>query len=354
MKTFHCNSCNQQVFFENVLCERCGHMLGYVEDLEDISAFDPDEAGFWRCLDPQSQRGSYKQCLNYAIEHVCNRMIPLNDPETLCKSCRLTLTIPALTTNANREYWYKLESAKRRLLYTLTHLNLPIHSRQDDPESGLAFEFLEDQHGKPKVHTGHSDGLITLNIAEADDAFRERTRTQLREPYRTLLGHFRHECGHYYFMRLMREGPMMDECRALFGDERVDYGEEIERHYREGPPPNWEASYISSYATMHPFEDWAETWAHYMHMVDTLDTASACGLMLAPPNPSEPSLQVEPVDAVMSSFSEMIDRWFPLTYVLNSLNRSMGTPDGYPFTLATPVIDKLRFIHRVIRLHGRG
>lgn len=135
MKTFHCNSCNQQVFFENVLCERCGHMLGYVEDIEDISAFDPDNNGFWLSLDPNSQASSYKQCQNYATEHVCNRMIPVDDPETLCKSCRLTLTIPSLTSDANREYWYKLERAKRRLLYTLTQLNLPIESRQDDPET---------------------------------------------------------------------------------------------------------------------------------------------------------------------------------------------------------------------------
>lgn len=354
MKTFHCNSCNQQVFFENVLCERCGHMLGYVYDLDDVSAFEPDNNGFWRSLDARTNGRSYKQCQNYIAEHVCNRMIPTDDPEALCKSCRLTLTIPTLSSDENREYWYRLERAKRRLLYTLSHLNLPIESREENPETGLAFEFLENQQGEPPVHTGHSDGLITLNIAEADDAYRERTRTRLHEPYRTLLGHFRHEIGHYYFMRLMQEGQLMDECRVVFGDERIDYGEEIERHYKQGPPANWAGSYISAYATMHPFEDWAETWAHYMHMVDTLETASACGLMLAPSNPSEPSLQVEPVDTVTRSFSEMIERWFPLTYVLNSLNRSMGTPDGYPFALASPVIDKLRFIHKVIRTQGQA
>jgi hypothetical protein len=352
MKTFHCDHCNQQVFFENVLCERCGHMLGYIADLGEISSFEPDDNGFWRSLDANAAGLSYKQCHNYAVERVCNRMIPLDDPAALCRSCRLTLTIPALTSGQNREYWYRLERAKRRLLYTLNQLGLPVVSRHDDPASGLAFEFLEDTTDGTRVHTGHSDGLITLNIAEADDAHREQARTQMNEPYRTLLGHFRHEIGHYYFMRLMHDSPLLEQCRTLFGDERADYGQALQRHYQEGPPAHWDANYISAYATMHPFEDWAETWAHYMHMVDTLETASACGLALAPQNPVEPSLPAEPVDTVTRSFTDMIDRWFPLTYALNSLNRSMGQMDGYPFALAPPVIDKLRFIHRVIKTHA--
>lgn len=347
MKTFHCDHCQQQVFFENVLCERCGHMLGFVEDLGEISAFEPADDGVWRSLDPHAEGRCYKQCQNYALERVCNRMIPLEDPNALCQSCRLTVVIPSLDTEQNREYWYRLEQAKRRLSYTLMELGLPLVSRQDDPEQGLAFEFLANTGDGPAVHTGHCDGVITLNIAEADDAYREKTRAQMHEPYRTLLGHFRHEIGHYYFMRLMHEGPLMDACRALFGDERADYGQALQRHYDQGPPPQWDSHYISAYATMHPFEDWAETWAHYLHMIDTLETATACGLSLSPANAQEPSMDT--TDQATLSFNAMIERWIPLTYVLNSLNRSMGLPDGYPFTLAQPVIDKLRFIHRVIR-----
>ncbi len=349
MKTFHCDHCNQQVFFENVVCERCGHMLGFVVDVDEISAFEPDGNGFWRSLAPHTSGRSYRMCHNYAVEHVCNCMIPLESPESLCQSCQLTTIIPTLHSNRNRELWYRLESAKRRLLYSLRELGLPVVSHQEDPDAGLSFEFKENTDSEPQIHTGHSDGVITLNIAEADDAYREKARTQMKEPYRTLLGHFRHEIGHYYFMRLMHEGPHMDRCRQLFGDERDDYGRAIQRHYEQGPPANWETSYISSYATMHPFEDWAETWAHYLHMVSTLETADACGLNLIPSNPTEPALIAEPEDAENQSFSAMIERWFALTYALNSLNRSMGQNDAYPFALAAPVIEKLRFVHRVIR-----
>lgn len=349
MKTFHCDYCHQQVFFENVRCEHCEHKLGFLEDLREVSAFEPDGAGQWRSLDSNAGGRSYRPCHNYAVEEVCNRMIPVDDSNSLCESCRLTAVIPQLDSEKNRHAWYLLERAKRRMRYTLVVLGLPLVSRHEDPVTGLAFEFLEQFPGDPPVHTGHADGVITINIAEADDGFREKTRKQMGEIYRTLLGHFRHEIGHYYFMRLMHEGPMLDECRRLFGDDREDYGEALQRHYDQGPPPGWEASYISAYATMHPYEDWAESWAHYMHMFDTLETANACGLALDPVDAREPSMDSDPSAQSSHAFDDMIGRWIPLTYVLNSLNRSMGLVDGYPFTLAQPVIEKLRFVHRVIR-----
>jgi hypothetical protein len=354
LRTFHCNRCQQQVFFENTLCERCGAMLGYLEDAGDISAFEADADGAWRSLDPEAGDRRYKPCHNYAVERVCNRVLPLDDPEALCGSCRLTTIIPSLASEQNRLYWYKLERAKRRMLYTLAQLELPIVSRREDPEAGLAFEFLENFDGGPSVHTGHNDGLITVNVAEADDAHRASTRVQMNEAYRTLLGHFRHEIGHYYFMRLIEHGPLIDQCRALFGDDTLDYDEAIQRHYHSGPPADWQASYISAYATMHPYEDWAETWAHYMHMVDTLETAAACGMALAPDHPEEPSMPAEPLDPETQRFRDLLERWFPLTYALNSLNRSMGTRDSYPFTLTPPVVEKLRFVHHAIRTGGQG
>ena len=355
LKTFHCDKCGQQVFHENVLCERCGSLLGFVEDTGDVHAFEADGDDLWRSLAPDGGDRRYRQCRNYAVERVCNRMIAHDDPQVLCASCRLTTIIPSLANEANRVYWYKLERAKRRMLYTLVQLDLPIVPRYEDPERGLAFEFLEYFSGGEPVHTGHNDGIITINIAEADDAHRASTRVQMNESYRTLLGHFRHEIGHYYFMRLLEGGsPMLDDCRALFGDDRIDYGQALQRHYDKGPPGNWQQSSISSYATMHPYEDWAETWAHYMHMVDTLDTATACGISLEPEHPEEPSMPVEALDADALSFRDMIERWFPLTYAMNNLARSMGTRDSYPFVLTPPVIDKLRFVHRVIRTKGQG
>jgi hypothetical protein len=196
--------------------------------------------------------------------------------------------------------------------------------------------------------TGHDNGLITLNIAEADPAFREKVREQMHEPYRTVLGHFRHESGHYYFDRLIVGSKWMEPFRALFGDERADYAESLQRHYDNGPPEDWNERFISSYASSHPWEDWAESWAHYLHMIDTLDTAFACGMMLRPKRADEPQLVLEEQPLRSASFKDMMADWFALTYVLNSLNRSVGMPDAYPFTLSSKVIEKLEFIHRVI------
>jgi len=196
--------------------------------------------------------------------------------------------------------------------------------------------------------TGHADGLITLNIAEADPAERERTREQMHERYRTLLGHFRHESGHYYFDRLVVDTPWIDSFRTLFGDERADYSEALKRHYENGPVAAWEERFVRSYASSHPWEDWAEPWAHYLHMSDTLDPAHSCGLSLKPAKAAEPSLDGVTLPSKLDTFDDTISDWFALTYVLNSLNRSIGMPDSYPFKLSTPVLEKLTFVHKVV------
>lgn len=347
MKTFHCDKCGQQIFFENVRCERCGSMLGYQPEHKAISAFEPAGDGLWRSLNPATAGLLYKQCINYSREGVCNWMLAASEASALCASCSLTRIIPALCSQKNRLYWQRLEGAKRRLLYTLWDLHLQPTSKFSDPERGLAFEFLEDT-SQEKILTGHANGLITLNIAEADPAYRESTREQMHEPYRTLLGHFRHESGHYYFDLLIAGTRWHETFRELFGDERRDYSQALQVHYNNGPRADWDRRFISSYASSHPWEDWAETWAHYLHMVDTLDTAYSCGLSVQPKKPSEPELVIEDRPLRIPSFDEMMANWFALTYVLNSLNRSIGMPDAYPFTLSTPVIGKLRFVHQVI------
>ncbi|WP_090682924.1 zinc-binding metallopeptidase family protein [Paraburkholderia phenazinium] len=353
MRTFNCNRCEQLVFYENVRCERCEALLGYVPELGELSAFEDASDGRWRSLHPRANGALYRQCHNYAVENVCNWMIPADQPDTLCRSCQFTRTIPNLAAPDNRLYWYRLEVAKRRLLYTLTALGIKVASRHDDPQTGLEFEFLEENPDGGKVLTGHDNGLITLNIAEADDAYRERTRTAMHEPYRTLLGHFRHETGHYYFDRLVAGTPWLEPFRALFGDESVDYAEALETYYRDGAPADWTQSYVSAYATMHPWEDWAETWAHYLLIVDVLDTATSYGVALIPRDPGGPTLTDQtPVED--ASFDNLMKRWFPLTYALNSLNRSLGMADGYPFTLAPLVIEKLRLVHKVIAAQPAG
>ncbi|WP_186201362.1 zinc-binding metallopeptidase family protein [Burkholderia gladioli] len=347
MKTFHCGNCGQLVFFENVRCERCEAPLGYLPEVGEVGAFEIDaSSGQWRSLHPSVAGQLYRPCHNYSVENVCNWMIPADSPASYCESCALTETIPDLSNPDNRPLWYRTEAAKRRLVYTLTMLGLPVESRLLAPERGMSFAFKAATESEP-VMTGHANGLITLNLAEADDAERERVRAAMHEPYRTLVGHFRHEIGHYYFDRLIVGSAWQEAFRERFGDERADYQAALDAHYQNGAPAGWEDSYISEYASMHPWEDWAETWAHYLHMVDTLDTANACGLVLDPDDDSLPHLD-DQTSVDEASFGNLMRRWFPLTYALNSLNRSMGVADAYPFALSPAVVAKLRFVHRVI------
>jgi hypothetical protein len=238
------------------------------------------------------------------------------------------------------------------MLYTPLRLGLPLIPKHGNGHSGLAFEFLEDsrQGDAKRVLTGHDNGLITINIAEADDVHRETERTLQKEPYRTLLGHFRHEIGHYFWDVLISNNPKLEAFRELFGDERADYQKALDRHYGEAPPAGWEQSFISAYATMHPWEDWAESWAHYLHMVDALETAGSAGLALRPKRSDEPRMQppLDPLNPHYRDFDSMIESWLSLTYVLNNLSRGLGLPDSYPFVLSAPAIHKLRFIHTTI------
>jgi hypothetical protein len=328
---------------------RCGRALAYVPELADLTSLDPVGNDQWSS--PLSGK-TFRLCENYSRHNVCNWALPAGDAHALCRACRLTRTIPNLSRAGNDRRWYALEVAKRRLVYTLDQLGLPLRNRLEDPEGGLVFDLLEDpapETGLPRVLTGHAEGVITVNIAEADEDERVRRRLELNEPYRTLLGHFRHEVGHYYWDRLVRGTARIDGFRRLFGDERADYDAALHRHY-QGPPTGWQEGYVSAYATMHPWEDWAETWAHYMHMADTLETAAACGISIRPWRDDEPTVSrvTNPLAPGSVSFDRMIDGWGPITYVLNNLNRGLGNGDAYPFVLAGASVDKLRFVHETI------
>ena len=350
MKVFHCDHCQQLVSFENTHCVTCEHKLAYLPDLREMASLEPlpGVANTWRAA--LDAKRTYRLCANYVTHNVCNEAIPGAEPHELCESCRLTRVIPDLSVPANRPLWAKLEAAKRRLTYTLHAVGCAVVNRTDDPVNGLTFEFLADPltPDAPKVLTGHDDGVITLNIAEADDAERERRRVQMHEPYRTLLGHFRHEVGHYYFDRLVKDTPRIDAFRELFGDERADYGEALKRHYAQGAPADWQARHVSSYAASHPWEDWAETWAHYLNMVDTLETAAACGLSLRPEDAAMPKMKAAPGNPIGRPFDDLIASWYPLTYALNSLSRGLGVADVYPFVVSAPAAEKLRFIHETV------
>jgi hypothetical protein len=352
VRIFTCEACGQIVFFESVRCARCGRVLAFLQDRLQMSALEPDgepSDGVWRTLASGADNPLYRLCKNSLDHQVCNWGIPAEDPDPYCRACRLNHLIPNLADPGAREAWHRMEIGKRRLLYTLLGFGLPVETKGENPEGGLAFDFLKDGD-QSKVFTGHSDGIITINIAEADDPFREKTRELLGETYRTVLGHFRHESGHYYWDRLVAtDRARLDAFRASFGDERASYDEARDRHYNSGPPAAWWDRYVSAYASMHPWEDWAETWGHYLHIHDGMETARAYGLSLRPAPvgaPPEPAVSARRVD--LGAFDELIAGWVPLTLALNSMNRSFGMHDPYPFVLTAAAVDKLRFVHEVI------
>jgi hypothetical protein len=347
MKLFQCQNCAQSLYFENTRCESCGSALGYLPVRETVTALWQD-AGLWTALAAPGRR--YRYCAN-AVHGVCNWLVPADGPNQFCAACRHNRTIPDLALSENLAHWRVVEGAKHRLFYTLLKLKLPLATKTEDPD-GLAFDFLVD--GPVPVFTGHENGLITINLAEADDAERERRRHQMGEPYRTLLGHFRHEIAHYYWDRLVANSPGLDAFRELFGDERRDYGGALQDYYSRGAPPDWRERFVSAYASSHPWEDFAETWAHYFHMVDTLETANAFGLIVKPKLPLGMAARID-FDPLGSDMSRLIDAWLPLTFAVNSINRSMGLQDLYPFVLSPPAIAKLAFVHERVRTQaGRG
>jgi hypothetical protein len=273
--------------------------------------------------------------------------------QPFCQSCRLNRVIPDLSIVENQVLWGRIEVAKRRVISSLIALDLPVASRvTEDPDRGLAFDLLRTPPNEDRILTGHEDGLITLNVEEADDVRREQIRTAMHEPYRTLVGHFRHELGHYYWYRLVSDSLWLEGCRSLFGDDRADYATSLERHYETGPQANWQLNYISAYASIHPWEDWAETWAHYMHMLDSLGTAMSFGLssdaVAMPFDPFTPDTLYQGGPEESAGFLVFLNSWIKLTAVLNELSRSMGQPDFYPFALPRAAVAKLHFVHTLI------
>lgn len=357
MKLFKCSRCGNVLYFENVMCLKCNSELGFVPErkiLDFMDAIDDQRLTYAH----GTNGNTHRKCNNYHYHEVCNWMVDTAENEQFCVACRLNRTIPDLSVGRNKELWYKLEIEKRRLVYSLLQLGLDVSSRNNDPD-GLAFDFLadhdEDFNELGRVMTGHSEGLITINISEADPVQREKMRTNMEEHYRTILGHFRHESGHYYWERLVQDTEFHGEFREIFGDEQQDYGAALERYYKDGKPVDLKDHYISDYASSHPWEDWAESWAHYLHIMDTLETAYSFGISIGP----RIKKGDDPVDIDFSPYKEkdfkvIFDQWLSLSFALNSLNRSMGHPHAYPFVISPPVINKLEFIHKIILRNKRA
>ncbi len=347
MKLFKCQYCSQLLHFDNRNCINCSRRLGYFAPNADLLALEP-EGSNWN-----SREGDqvYRFCANAEYD-ACNWLVSQNDGSRYCLACRHNRTIPDLGLEENLQNWRRVERAKHHLFYSLLRLKLPLETRVDMPDHGLAFDFLaEPVNIAAPVMTGHDNGIITLNLTEADDAVREQRRIAMGEPYRTLLGHFRHEIGHYFWDRLVAGGGALAECREFFGDETADYNAALQSYYRNGPRPAWQKIFVSPYATAHPWEDFAETWAHYLHIMDTLEMASAYGLHIQPS--IDPSISVAAADGfdptTSGTIDQLIDAWLPITLTINSLNGCMGQPEFYPFVLAPAVIAKLGFIQRLVR-----
>jgi len=355
MKLFTCANCQNILYFENTLCEKCKSTLGYWPAGNRMVPLVADGAA-WRGIaegvQPDATLPALRTCAN--AEHAaCNWLLDANDSTVLCASCRHNRQIPSLADPARAELWRRVQRAKNRLFYSLLSLGLPV-AAPDGTSDGLIFDVLADPPDQAADHimTGHQNGRITLALAEADDAERERRRTLFDEPYRSLLGHLRHEIGHYYWDVLVRDGSALEPCRALFGDDRSDYPAALARYHREGPPPDWAGAHVSAYATAHPWEDFAESFAHYLHIVDTLEMAAYFGVRLRPvlPGPEARAMAAELKFDPESGgdFTAIIDAWLKLTSMANNLNRCMGSADLYPFTLTETVVRKLGFIHTIV------
>lgn len=364
MKTYQC-TCGNTLYFENSQCLSCGKTLGFIPDQLRLSPLQPASNNQWQALAIADQNQRYRQCRNYTEHNVCNWMIPEHEAHEYCLACRLNEIIPDLTKPQNMTLWYRTEQAKRRLIYNLLALQLPIISKTANSRHGLGFRFMEDVTSYDvysdevsiyeHVMIGHSLGTITINIAEADPSRREEMREKMNESYRTLLGHFRHEAGHYYWERLIDEQQRHESFRAVFGDERHDYQASLQTYYSHGPKPNWQAEHISAYASAHPWEDWAETWAHYLHITDTLETAHDFGFHLPGSNQQFTQQSFDKLLSRQTDIRPMINDWQNLATALNAMNRSMGLDDPYPFALSETCITKLQYVHEcVVNSHATG
>jgi len=349
MKLFSCPHCSGRLYFENAQCLNCGSRVLY----------DPEASLFALAGD------EFQPCTN-AKECACNWAA---QPGGLfCRACVLNKTIPDLTIEGNRERWVRVEAAKRRAIYSLLAFGLDVGPKAaPGDEIGLAFDFLADplvgnEPTGEHVLTGHDNGLITLNVVEADSSEREKMRAEMGENYRTLLGHFRHELGHYYWDRLVRDDPWpLERFHALFGDESEDYEEALKRHYAQGAPADWEQRHISAYAASHPWEDWAETFAHYLHITDTLEMVRSLDLPLGQLDtdagddlPDGDQGQPPPDRQPPEPFEKTLARWLVLSEASNSINRCMGLPDLYPFVISPAVACKLDFVHELLAGKAQG
>jgi hypothetical protein len=349
MRHYQC-TCGNILFFDNTACLQCGTEVGYDPSGDQMAVLTRDAA--------------FQRCANGLQYGVCNWVVARGEAGALCSSCLLNRTIPDMNVAGNREAWHKIEVAKRRILYTLARLQLSPIGKREDAVNGLAFVFLRPLPNAP-VLTGHEDGVITLNVDEAEDLEREKRKQELGESYRTLIGHFRHEIAHYYWDRFFKDRPDDDPnlaaFREVFGDEREDYNAALQRHYNQGPVAAAPGTFITTYASVHPWEDWAETWAHYLHIIDGTETAQSFGLngekvpIPFTPFPAEAvtlPAQLEWPAGEKEEFLKLLRGWAKLSPAINEIVASLGHPAFYPFVFSDSITRKFFFVHHMMKNFG--
>lgn len=332
MIRFFC-PCGAELFFESDFCGACKSPVAYDPETMRFAIIQPTNGA------AASATETARLCRNGIDFGVCNWLVNEDAPHGLCLSCQFNRTIPNLSRDKNIQRWHILERSKRRLLFSLQSLGIPLANGWRDPQRGLLFDFLEDARSNPMaaspfVTTGYLDGVVTINVLEADPAWRFAEQQASNQEYRTVLGHFRHESGHHVYRLFPCDNDLISSFAELFGDVRKDYGLALQCFHTMGPRDGWEQHHITAYASAHPSEDWAETWGHYLHIHDTLGTAVSFGLI--------------ETDLAQLDFAAKIHSWRRLSVGFNELNRSMGLDDAYPFIVNDTVAAKLEFVDHVI------
>ncbi len=271
----------------------------------------------------------------------CNWIAP--EPGRFCRSCAMTALAPDTSIPNAIPNWTRTEAAKR---WVIDNLGRWHWFRPEDPGARPVFHMLAE--GPTPVAMGHVDGVVTISVAEADPVLVTTRREALQEPYRTMIGHMRHEIAHMLWWRLSLRADFLDAFRAIFGDERANYQTALTRHYTDGPPPGWRDEFLTTYASAHPHEDWAESVAHLLHLTDISDSFIASGLSSAELPHANWDPYSEPDAAALIRVA------VPLVVGVNHINRSMGLSDIYPFVLSQTAQRKLAFVHRWLRRGAQG
>ncbi|BBY64276.1 zinc-binding metallopeptidase family protein [Mycolicibacterium helvum] len=348
MRAFVCPVCRDFVPFEGSACQSCGTPVGLHLPSRSMVALSDGAA--------MVDGVRWTRCTQ-STPLACNWLASESAGVTArgrCLAHALIRREPDPDDTIAREKLLPATQALRRLVYQLDELGLPVEPYWQR-DGGLAFDLLSSYSTSERIMIGHAGGVITIDLVESLDAYRESLRVQLGEPYRTMLGHFRHEAGHYYQNVLVETGVgaqrYLARCRELFGDERASYADALTRHYEFGAPADWRSSFISEYATMHPWEDFAECFAHYLHITDTIDTSREAGMVLH----ADRVRFAAPRDVVpLESYAEapiqrLLDDWKWISLFFNRVNTAMGKGPLYPFEISQPVADKLGFVHAVLR-----